>query len=534
MPDVDVTISGDASGLVNATNQAKASMESLARVSQTPVPTSYIASIQGASKTPLLDAATAAAKRNSSALNELSEASRQTTAVQDAMGKATGGATGQFERMATRMVERIAILWLIKEVFDQIKAAVTEAAEAQMQFAQIQNITGQSTQATEQTLERLKTTAHETALDLEKSVIPTYRKMLMAGMPSDEALDMTERLSRVLKETGIDLGNIAAKAEIGAASFSDMIAAGQGFGDQTLVQWAKAWEKAQVQEAYYNRETEHTHELMMRQIQDQERLTGAHEEFAQKTGVAQNAFQAFQKGTGFGAGVTPATWIEIPRSLANLPGGVAAARQLGAEMQQHLQQGMEQIAKEENLPLRTVQLGVTAGLPGFDQQSLLAAQKRAVEEGKIGQERKDADARFERTKGFDEAKISGNKEVERLLKTQKDDTERLAKATQTVAGIWDSIKQTIKETQIHIGDVINEINKLHQPAAEPGVGNKPSGMALWDPRIRSQLEYLNTHPEMLQGTPVGPPPKEPLTQEVNYGEILQNILGVLKQVFRGG
>jgi hypothetical protein len=71
----------------------------------------------------------------------------------------------------------------------------------------------------------------------------------------------------------------------------------------------------------------------------------------------------------------------------------------------------------------------------------------------------------------------------------------------------------LKETKLHIGDVINETNKLNQPQFEPGVGNKPSGMALWDPRIRSQLEYMNAHPEMRQGTPVGGGAQPPMAQK---------------------
>src|SRR5215475_7832709 len=98
----------------------------------------------------------------------------------------------------------------------------------------------------------------------------------------------------------------------------------------------------------------------------------------------------------------------IPSQLAELPGGIQAFSRLLGEMQKRYAEGMQQIAKEEHLPILTVRAGVMAGIAGFDEQSLLAAQKRSVEEKNLAQTRREQDERYQRTKAFEDARISAN------------------------------------------------------------------------------------------------------------------------------
>ena len=283
-----------------------------------------------------------------------------------------------FEAMIERMAVRMAIMFAFREIIKQIADAIKEAATAEEDFLHIQNMNMESTAKTEERFSELKQIADETGQDLEKTVIPAFVKLRESGMMPDEALQETRVINAELEKTGVNLTDIAAKAKIGTLGFADIAKAAAGLQIPQLGEWANGVMQMEQAEKQYNQELEHTHQLTERTIQDQERLGQAHEQFAAKTGLAQSAFKAFQT-----AGARPTAFATIPTALADLPGGTHAFSQLLGDMQKKFQQGIQQIAKEENLPLRTIQMAVRGGLAGFDEQSLLAAQRRSVEEWKI-------------------------------------------------------------------------------------------------------------------------------------------------------
>jgi hypothetical protein len=419
----------------------------------TPVPEAF-GGPKGASMTPLLDAATEAAKRNAGATKELTGATNE-------LSEASGRAGINIASMMERIALRLAIFELMRMAFDAVKEAITASIQAEEEFRAIQVGTQSSIADTNKVFDSLKQTAHETGQDLEKSVVPAFNKLWESGMRAGEAADAVNAISVAMQRTKIDISGVVEKAEQGAASFGDMAKAGRALGAPEFSEWARSWTQAQVAEASYTRELSHAHELMQRQIHDVEALASAHEGFAQKTGLAEAAFKAFAA-----VGARPTMTVAIPKALADLPGGEQAFGQLLGEMQKRFQDGMAQIGKEEHLAPRLVRAGVAARLPGFGEADLLAAAKRAEQEKNLTTERKEQDQHAERIKAFDDARVSGNEQIKQLLADQTKNTNDLAQATKSLGERWIEVAQTVKETGIRAGDLAHEMQRPGLPGMQ--------------------------------------------------------------------
>ena len=456
----------------------------------TPVPEA-LGGPKGASMTPLLDAATEAAKRNAGATKELTGATNE---LSEASGRAGINIAGMMERIALRL----AIFELMRIAFDAVKEAITGAVQAEEEFRTIQVGMQGSVADTNAVFDSLKKTAHDTGDDLEKFVVPAFNKLLQSGMGAREAADATNAISIAMQRTKIDLTGVREAAELGRASFEDMAKAGVGVGKPEFTSWAASWAQAQVAETAYTRELSHAHELMQRQIHDVEALASAHEGFAQKTGLAEAAFKDFAA-----AGARPTATVHIPESLARLPGGERAFGQLLSEMQKRFQEGMAQIGKEEHLAPRLVKAGVAAQLPGFGEADLLAAAKRAEQEKNLTTERKEQDTHAERIKAFDDARVSGNEKIKQLLADETKNTNALADATKTLGDRWNQIAQIVKETGMRAGDLAHEIQRPGLP------GMQATEMALnplgtMQTFLGLQLDKWLARPETRANMPGGP------------------------------
>jgi hypothetical protein len=428
----------------------------------------------------------------------LTDEERAAAKAADELSEATGRAGINIGNMMERIALRFVIFEALRLAIGAVKEAFTAASQAEEEFRTIQVGTQGSVADTNAVFDSLKKTAHDTGDDLEKFVVPAFNKLFESGMQAGEAADAVNAISVAMQRTKIDISGVVEKAEQGAASFGDMAKAGRALGAPEFSEWARSWAQSQVAEASYTRELSHAHELMQRQIHDVEALASAHEGFAQKTGLAEAAFKDFAA-----AGARPTATVHIPESLARLPGGERAFGQLLGEMQKRFQEGMAQIGKEEHLAPRLVKAGVAAQLPGFGEADLLAAAKRAQQEKDLTAERKEQDQHAERIKAFDDARVNGNERIKGLLTDQLKNTNDLIGATETLGDRWNKVAQTVKNIGVQAGDIAHATQQTG-PQAMESVLDKPTGMHLWDPRIRSQMEYAAAHPDMRANMPGGP------------------------------
>jgi hypothetical protein len=475
----------------------------------TPVPEA-LGGPKGASMTPLLDAATEAAKRNAGATKELTGATNE-------LSEASGRAGINIGSMLSRMVDRLAIMALVKLAFDAVKDAITAASQAEEEFRAIQVGTQTSIADTNKIFDSLKKTANDTGQDLEKFVVPAFNKLWESGMRAGEAAEATEAIGMAMRRTKIDISGVVEKAEQGAAAFGDMAKAGRALGAPEFSEWARSWAQAQVAEAAYSRELTHAHELMQRQIHDVEALASAHEGFAQKTGLAEAAFKSFAA-----AGARPTAAVAIPKALADLPGGEQAFGQLLGEMQKRFGEGMAQIGKEEHLAPRLVMAGVAAGIPGFGEADLLAAAKRAEQEKNLTTERKEQDTHAERIKAFDDARVSGNERIKQLLADETKNTNDLADATKSLGERFNDVLHSIQNIGVHLGDVAHAAQSPAPTAAleklvEPQTARMPFGVV---GRLGMGLSSL-LHPSGVQsgGSGVAPGGGAQEVKETNSDKI---------------
>jgi hypothetical protein len=430
----------------------------------------------GPSVTPLLDAATAAAKRNTAAMRDVRGATNELSEATDGLGQASGRAGINIGSMLSRMVDRLAIMALVKLAFDAAKDAITAASQAEEEFRAIQVGTQTSIADTNKIFDSLKKTANDTGQDLEKFVVPAFNKLWESGMRAGEAAEATEAIGMAMRRTKIDISGVVEKAEQGAAAFGDMAKAGRALGAPEFSEWARSWAQAQIAEAAYTRELSHAHELMQRQIHDVEALASAHEGFTQKTGLAEAAFKDFAA-----AGARPTAIVHIPEALARLPGGERAFGQLLSEMQKRFQEGMQQIGKEEHLAPGLVRAGVAAQLPGFGEADLLAAAKRAEQEKNLTAERKEQDTHAERIKAFDDARVSGNERIKQLLADETKNTNDLADATKSLGERFNDVLHSVQNVGVHLGDVAHAAQSagLHaalETLAAPPTARLPFGV----------------------------------------------------------
>jgi hypothetical protein len=391
----------------------------------------------------------------------LTDEERAAAKAADELSEATGRAGINIGNLLERIAVRMVIFELLRIALDAVKEAFVSGIQAEEEFRAIQVGTQSSIADTNAVFDSLKKTAHDTGDDLEKFVVPAFNKLFESGMRAGEAADAVNAIGIAMQRTKIDISGVVEKAEQGAASFGDMAKAGRALGAPEFSEWARSWAQAQVAEASYTRELSHAHELMQRQIHDVEALAGAHEGFAQKTGLAEAAFKSFAS-----AGARPTAAVAIPKALADLPGGEQAFGQLLGEMQKRFGEGMAQIGKEEHLAPGLVRAGVAAQLPGFGEADLLAAAKRAEQEKNLTAERKEQDSHAERIKAFDDARVSGNEKIKQLLADQTKNTNDLAQATDVLGDRLNKVLQIVKETGIRAGDLAHEVQRPGLPGMQ--------------------------------------------------------------------
>jgi hypothetical protein len=377
-------------------------------------------------------------------INNFTQATTQAGSAARAAGINIGS---MIERMAFRMALMFAFREIIKAIADTIK----EAATTETNFMHIMDMNAETVEKTEERMDDLKKISHDTGEDLNKVVIPAFVKLRETGIMPDEAVEDTRIVNQQLELTGVNLTDIIAKVKVGTAGFVDIAKAAAGLGLPDIGRWANDWMKAEQAEKAYNREMEHTLQLTERAQHDALKLSEAHLEFAKSTGLATDAFKAFQE-----RGARSSLFATIPRSLADLPGGYTAFSQLLGEMQRKFGEGMTQIAKEENLPMRLVKMGVTAGIEGFDEKSLLSAQKRAVEERNLAKTRAEQDERYTRTQSFEIARVNANKTIAEEMQKQVNSMAALDRMADTLSGKLKRMGNEIKETQRGIGDVAQQ------------------------------------------------------------------------------
>jgi len=383
---------------------------------------------------------------------------KKVSAATEEAGKSSQRAGINFDAMAERMVARLVILETVRIVIEQIKDAILECANAESNFVHIEEITQQTNQETQKTFADLKAIANATGQDLNKVVAPAFIQLTQAGFDVREATEYTNVFMAALEKTGINALDAGIKAREGAAGFQDLTKAFAALGMPDAAKWAQSWIQAQAAERVYEQGLERMHELEQRAFQDAERLAGAHEEFASATGLAGAAFKAFQQvQTSTRGGIAP--YVTIPKALADLPGGQQAFGQLLGEMQKRYAQGMDQIAREEHLPAALVRAGVGAGIAGFDERSLLAAQKRAVEEQNIDKTRKVQDERYERTKAFEDARVNANTLVTQAMQNQVAAAKDLDKVLATVNGHLQQASNSWNDMRMGAGEVTRSIGQ---------------------------------------------------------------------------
>jgi hypothetical protein len=376
-----------------------------------------------------------------------------------------------FEALIERMAIRMGIMLAVREAIRAVTETIKECLSAEEAFIHVQNINNTTGEASQKMWKNLQQIAFATGQDLEKTVIPAFIKLREDGFNRTEAEQYTRVISAALTETGINITDVIAKANTLSASFADVAKYAAAVGDVDLGKIAQSWIAAEQALKAYNKELERTHQLQQRAIDDAEKQSQAHEQFAKSTGLASGAFQAFLDAqTTIGPGKTiglPLTAM-IPDSLAKLPGGERAFSSLLGELEKKFAAGMQQISKEEGLSMDLVKAGVMGKLPGFGEQDLLAAQKRAAEETKIAETRAKEDQQYAQTQAFEQARLQMNQQITTEMGNQTKILGQLAKDSDNFSIQWKRALQGVKKEMQELGDVVRDTAKLIQ---QPSMGN---------------------------------------------------------------
>lgn len=373
--------------------------------------------------------------------------------------------------------------FLAQKALDLMTDGFKNATTMAQDFTEQMNISRSSTAEEVQALDELKRAAEESGMnlgdDFTKFVMPSVRALEELGLTEKQAGEETKVLGQYMRAFGVDMRDLATKVELGTASFDDLLKAGLALGPM-FEQEVLAWKKFEVAEAEGHDRLMRYRQTLNETYEDTQRLASAHEGFAASTGLASAAFKAFQSAQVINV-PRQAVVAEIPRALADLPGGRAAFGKLLGEMQKDFKDGISQIAKEENLPEQLVRAGVKAGLPGFDEQSLLSAHKRAVEEKEIARHRSEEAEDFARRNAAEQERIKLNRDVEGSLKQQvgyEAQAVDLAKAFNnyctSIKGTTDKIGEGWAKIGIGIGDALNRSKQGAEIVGAQGTGAKVS------------------------------------------------------------
>jgi hypothetical protein len=356
-------------------------------------------------------------------LNQLSAPTNQVAQSAREMGEAFRIAGVNLESMLTRMAVRMGIMLVAHEAIRLLIQAYQEWAREEQEIQHIQAITQQSLSATRQEFTELRLSAEYLGLDLQKQVVPSYMKLLEAGYSAQQADAMIQPLLKDLKQTGIDLTDVAIKADEGTASFKELAKAFGGLGQPEMAQWARQWEVATEAEKDYNRELEHYDRLLKEAHDDQQRLTDAQMGFASSAGLVKAAVRGtFGEFQGSAEQLKAAQQAELSR-LARGPAGRALGAQFG--------KGIEEIAKEEGLTRSEIQTMLQ--LKMISGEELISAAKRYDQEKQTALERQKQETQYQRTKAFDDARLNANRELTALLDKQAADMDRIVNASQMLA-----------------------------------------------------------------------------------------------------
>jgi hypothetical protein len=402
-----------------------------------------------------------------------------------------------------------------EKAVELVGAAITNATTAEQMFVEQLNITRTSTEDQEGAFETFKKQALEGGLTFEefnKSMMPTIKSLESLGESEYSAGEMGMVMGQYMKATGVDLRDIALKAELSTASFDDMIRAGNALGP-AFGRWALSWKVYEQQLAEFNREHAREIQLDNESFAAGQRLAGARRGFAAQAGLEQTAFGAFQKAQQIGYG---GVWKTLPYEIeANLskympaemakmfqqvPGGLTgqnrgAIVQLFKEMQEEFRSGMQQVAKETGLTEEAVKVGVKVGAPGFDEKSILAAHQRAQAESQILQAQAEETRHYEDQTERVKALAAGNEQLRAALKERAgwDDysakrMEAYANWAKTAAGAISEINKGWEQQTLKAGDFFNMLRTGK-------LGNVP-------PENRTMLEMLQA--SMSTGLPQAP------------------------------
>ena len=345
--------------------------------------------------------------------------------------------------------------------------AFKNASNLQQNFIQQMNVTRTSTQEQTAAFEGLKKAAEEAGMglgeDFQKFVMPAVRSLEELGLSQNQAKEEMKVMGQYVHTSGEDLRDLATKAEMGTASFNDLLKAGQAFGGE-FQQGVLAWNKWTIAEQQATLQLQRFRQVQSEAFADTQRLTGAHEEFAQSTGLAGSVFQSFKERVGAPGGM--AARFNIPPELANLgPGAYWNFQKLAGEQQKRLQEGLAQMAKEENLPLQQVQFAVRGGLPGFGEKELLNASQRARQEGEIARIRSDQADDFERQNAAEQARLGLNAQFRGIIKEQPGFEAYAADRLKGLQAWRDSLPaqakkvgDTVTNLGVGIGDALNQLS----------------------------------------------------------------------------
>jgi hypothetical protein len=473
MADVTVTIGAQDDGSLGAAiNNAKTQLAGLQSTGGTylhhfatekpqpgPLTSAAMAQVAARQAAGPLGLSMDAMKRGKEAIEELGRGFKGVQQDEEEVAETTGRTSSQFERMFTRIAERLVIFEAIRLALGAVKNAFMEAANAQDQFVQIQATTGQSVEQTEQSVDALEFIANKTGQSFSKFVEPAFRGLINIGMGADQATAETLALSAALTRTGIDLSQIAQRAEFGKLSFEEMAKAFRGLEEPDLSRQMHDWAQAQQINEEYNKGLQRTHELaqrvwqdisreiqraaqdadrawarawedfernmqrvwqdydrrVQRANQDIDRLKNAQDNFASSIGLIKSVFEEKFPQEQTGTELAAAQQEE----LDNLQ------RKMGPRIKQQLRQGERQIAKEEGLSISEVEK--MAKLRMISPEELMAASKRANEEARQAKDREAEDKRLGQQREAEDARREQQRQIEdqrRTQERQRDDQER--------------------------------------------------------------------------------------------------------------
>jgi hypothetical protein len=418
---------------------------------------------------------------------------------------------GLIDRMFIRLGVFIAFRDAIKAVGD----AFNEMTQTQTQFVYWMNINRQTTEEAVSSFDALKKAAHDSNQELSFTVNASL-KLREFGIAERDVAEVSKHLGDILRETGVDLTDIRAKAEMGTAGLGDFQKASLAVNN-ALKDEIQAYAREEAGTKSWSEAHQQAHTILEREWQDFTRLTEAHKGFADKLGATAAAWKQFQPS----AGTIPIPF-EVPKDIPPelRQTFLARAREIHAE----LQKGMEQISKEEGLPIYAVQRMVMAGR--FSEDELLAANKRSLEETKIAQERKDQDEIMQRQTQHETERLAINEKIRESVDATDKSQESFAEHTVTVNEKLKEVQLGFKEIERTMGDIIGASVGL----AAGGKPVTPVEEFTQQFALPTVATLLGIPPQLIGGKLPTEPPKGP--EEKPSTEKSQNqILEFLKQVF---